>query len=191
MEDRLYKFKLLQPPAEWDFILRRIENVTGNQAVLAGGAVRDTILGKQVKDLDIFVTATPGLRECLIREFGAWDKIQDIPEAYTKGMKGVYSVLAFDPPSALRTPPINIILLRRARTPLEVVQRMDFGICQACHTLAFGTEATNAFLVDAMQWTFTLVAPNADDARNMRRFRRLTKTKFRRWTLVIPTAPSG
>jgi hypothetical protein len=42
-------------PQEWEDLRRKVSSQAGRHAIIAGGAIRDHILGLPIKDLDIFV----------------------------------------------------------------------------------------------------------------------------------------
>ena len=47
---------ILKPiPSEWENLCRKVASEAGRHAIIAGGAIRDHILGLPVKDIDIFV----------------------------------------------------------------------------------------------------------------------------------------
>ena len=47
---------ILKPiPPEWENLRRKVASQAGRHAIIAGGAIRDHILGLPVKDIDIFV----------------------------------------------------------------------------------------------------------------------------------------
>jgi hypothetical protein len=49
-----YLTELKPIPAEWEALRRKVSHQAGRHAVIAGGAIRDHILGPPVKDIDIF-----------------------------------------------------------------------------------------------------------------------------------------
>ena len=50
------RLSILKPiPREWENIRRKVASKAGRHAIIAGGAIRDHILGLPVKDIDIFV----------------------------------------------------------------------------------------------------------------------------------------
>ena len=47
---------ILKPiPPEWESSRRKVASQAGRHAIIAGGAIRDHILGLPIKDIDIFV----------------------------------------------------------------------------------------------------------------------------------------
>jgi hypothetical protein len=156
-------------------------------AHIAGGAVRDTILKKQIHDIDIFMDdrrveeAAARLRaSCAYVKVGEWKEY-----------------LGFSDPAMLRVAkfekadealPICIIGLKPEYTdPRDNISRFDFGVCMA----AFDGEETfqaEEFDHDIASRTFTLLRADneAQFAYSMSRFEKITAGRYSGWTLAIP-----
>jgi tRNA nucleotidyltransferase/poly(A) polymerase len=66
---------ILKPiPPEWEDLRRKVASKAGRYAIIAGGAIRDHILGLPVKDIDIFVL---GMSAESAREIFGADIIED------------------------------------------------------------------------------------------------------------------
>jgi len=153
-------------------------------AHIAGGAVRDTILQKQIQHIDVFMSvehveeAAALLRSgCSYVKVGEWK--QYLGPAMTR-------VAKFE--KADETIPVCIIgLLPQFAAPENNIARFDFGICMA----AFDGKQTiraAAFNKDEKAQTFTLCRADnqAQFAYSLSRFEKITADRYKGWTLVIP-----
>jgi hypothetical protein len=164
------------------------------EACIAGGALRDLLCNKPVKDIDVFISAKNveggmyGVREMLLALFGAPVNII-IGEAlaeYSDALKDV----AFTLETFIGDTPLQIIALHDDVTLESVVERIDFGICRV------GTDGrrdliTEDFAYDLEHRQFTLRC-NFNEPRLTRskaRHERL-QAKFPGWPLVIPEQPT-
>jgi hypothetical protein len=167
-------------------ILTKLQQIAP-AAHIAGGAVRDTVLQRDIADIDIFLAdehledAVVMLRcECGYVKVGEWKQYLEFSDpAMTR-------VAKFE--KADETIPICIIgLLAEYARPNANVSRFDFGICMswfdgkriAC-TLAFSEDSSNK--------TFTLCRADnlAQFFYSMSRFEKLTGERYRGWSLTIP-----
>jgi hypothetical protein len=119
-------------PAEWTDALLTVQSVIP-EAILAGGALRDLILGGEVKDLDVFVPADPQRRlenlfEVLQFRHG-WRQITTIPAGYVGTMRDEVAYVAGYRVPSMDTE-VQIIALKQMETAGDAVRRMDFGACQ-------------------------------------------------------------
>jgi hypothetical protein len=125
------------------------------EAHIAGGAMRDTILQKQIHDIDVFMD-NEHVEEAAARLRSSW--------AYVKvGEWKEY--LGFSDPAMLRvakfekadeTIPICVIGLKSWCTePRENIARFDFGVCMAAFD-GLTTIRTHEFDFDIEGQTFTL-----------------------------------
>lgn len=152
-------------------------------SVIAGGAVRDWLLGREVKDIDVWVPAVPGMdyQPLLEKVYGP---VQVMP-TYTGrvGVERVYhggnlehdglpvQVIEFSEYSALPA-------FRQ-----EVVDQFDFGLCRAGYGL-HGLMITQEFLADVENHRFTLLRcdDQSDFDRSTARYNRL-RQKYPGYTL--------
>ena len=107
---------ILKPiPLEWETLRRKVASQAGRHAIIAGGAIRDHILGLPVKDIDIFVL---GMRAQAAKQiFGA-----DIIEyAGVEEAKHQYRT-----PDGLK---VDLIFSRYDNVQ-EVLEYFDLGICR-------------------------------------------------------------
>jgi len=181
---------------QFDSILAQLQEV-GVKGLIAGGAVRDHILGKPVKDIDVFVAHEPNLVSKLQAAFGALHvnpslAAEYIGEAGQSEVSHVYEVRKSVDPfdmGAIHLPPVQVIVLAPGMDPLDRVKHHDFGICQCWYEgggdLDFGF--TGAFIGDVADNSFTLT--HCEDQhqfdRSMRRWERF-KERFPEFSLYVP-----
>jgi hypothetical protein len=163
--------------------LRRI----APEAHIAGGAVRDTLLGKPIHDIDVFMSdehieeSAKLLRSvCSYVMVGAWKQYLGFSDpALTR-------VAKFEKADA--TIPICIIGLRsQFANPQANISRFDFGICMAAWD-GHETIRTKEFDQDAEDRIFTLCRADNDAqfAYSMARFEKITAGRYVGWQLVVP-----
>ena len=157
------------------------------EAHIAGGAVRDTVIGKAIHDIDVFMN-DKHVEEAAARlradhgyvKVGEWQQYLGFSDpAMTR-------VAKFE--KADETIPICVIGLRPEYAEWRGdISRFDFGICMA----AFDGDniiRTDEFERDAEGQTFTLL--RADNEKqfdySMSRFDKITTGRYRGWTLAIP-----
>lgn len=147
-------------------------------AILAGGYLRDSILSRPAKDIDIFVPYQgPGVAPFL--KLGALVMTGAAQYMEQTEVDNVFDLPGFELP-------VQIIELAPGLDPVDRTKDHDFGICQVWHDgTAMGS--TEAFTKDCGDQTFTLVscANKPEYDRSMRRWERL-KLKFPEFTLVLP-----
>jgi hypothetical protein len=157
------------------------------KAHIAGGAVRDTLLGKAIHDIDIFAP------NAIIDEAARWLRLD---HSYVKvGDWEMYE--GFSDPAMTRVAkferadaeiPVCLIGLKSEfASPHDNIGRFDFGICMA----SWDGEAVirdTGFVMDAEAKRFTLY--RADDlwqfTYSMSRYRKITRGRYAGWDLSIP-----
>lgn len=158
---------------------------TDSAVHIAGGAVRDTILGRDIRDVDFFLddtcsdAATPLLRALGYVKLGEWRQYEMFSDP------NIARVAKFE--KADETIPLCLIGLKGPCTPERNVARFDFGICMA-HYDGDTPITTDAFDQDADNKTFTLLrADNSSQfAYSMVRHQKLTATRYRDYQLMVP-----
>ena len=157
------------------------------EAHIAGGAVRDTILQKQIHDIDVFMgdehveEAAALLRSsCGYVKTGEWKQYLGFADpAMTR-------VAKFE--KADEVIPVCIIgLLPDFVSPEDNIARFDFGICMAAYD-GRQTIRTAEFDQDEEAHAFTLYRADnqAQFAYSLSRFEKIAAARYAGWTLVVP-----
>ncbi|SMG43374.1 hypothetical protein [Paraburkholderia susongensis] len=176
---------------QFDEALARLQAV-GVQGLIAGGAVRDHLLNRPVKDIDVFVPHSEGIQRKLQEAFGVLH-VNPLISAEYAGAGGevehVYEInISSDPfdPDAGR-PPLQVIVLASGLDPEERARHHDFGICQCWYRGNGQFGQTLAFTNDLMHKRFTL--SHCEDQqqfdRSMRRWARFSE-RFEGFYLYVP-----
>lgn len=143
-------------PFAWDQALRTVQTVHP-EAVLAGGALRDLILGGTVKDLDIFVGPTlTNLDEVLTIRYG-WRRIKQCNMSYCATNVPISTVLTYSVPGLEYE--VQIIQLTNLDTPHDAIARMDFAACQVGYCSPSHWCYTPDALKDFLNRTITMLEP--------------------------------
>lgn len=160
-------------------------------AVVAGGYLRDTLIGQRPKDLDVFIPyselATCYLEPALSKALGEPMAFQfDLSYGEDTEINRVFTVTGLD---GLQ-PPAQVIEMAPGIDPAGRVDRFDFGICQAWLGLDGCVQNSEAFAKDLLQRTATLVhcENGREHARSLRRWERWSTGWAKDWTLVDPFA---
>jgi hypothetical protein len=175
--------------------LELVKDIPG--AAIAGGFIRDSIVGVQFKDIDIFIPHTEDkVIEAFMVKIDA-DEMQSASYMSQQEVTRIWSVhLAnknvdeYDLPEYHLTVStdhdVQIIMLAKGMTLADRIPLYDFGFCQCWFdgkTLSY----TDAFVDDLTRKEYTLV--HCEDKkqfdRSMRRAEKFKK-RFFDWKLVIP-----
>jgi hypothetical protein len=147
------------------------------EAIVAGGFLRDSILGFQPKDIDIFISRRQGVRkedlvESIGQALGGTAKIE-FNLSYTN--MEVDRIIEVGIPGAPY--PVQVIELGDSKAPVDRVREHDFGLCQVWLGAYYGLDATPAFTTDRQNKTCTLTHCEslAEWQRSMRRWQRLSQ----------------
>ena len=153
------------------------------RGIIAGGAVRDFLLGVPPRDLDLFVPDSPEVGEA-IAQLGAAPVLKD--GKYKANYNRAWAYI-FEQPGGL--PPLNIVLMRGELDPKTLIDDFDFGICQAAWSAQQGFRITDAFFADAAAKTFTYRGKPNHLERSLRRYEKFVqRPHFAGWHLVgLPT----
>ena len=172
----------------YDGILEALQRALPGRPHIAGGAVRDTILERPIRDVDIFLhePAADEAAALLRSEFGyvkvgEWKRYAGFSDPL------VERVAKFE--KADETIPVCLIGLKEDLTPEDNVERFDFGVCMAYwQGGSRSIQTTDQFKKDVEQQTFTLY--RADDqpqfAYSMVRYKKLTADRYKGWSLSVP-----
>jgi hypothetical protein len=159
-----------------------------SSAHIAGGAVRDTVLGRRIKDIDIFLdNAHCDEAAKILRSKFSYVKVGEWVQYECFSDPMVSRVARFE--KASEVTPISLIGLAEELDAQENIRRFDFGICMAYWEGQDERMLTSdQFKRDAEGETFTL--HRADDypqfVYSMSRFGKLTADRYRDWTLSVP-----
>jgi len=156
------------------------------EAHIAGGAVRDTILQKQIHDIDVFMldehveeAATLLRSQCSFVKTGEWKQYLEFSDpAMTR-------VAKFE--KAAEVIPVCVIgLLPSFATPRNNIARFDFGICMAAFDGKQTIRATE-FDQDEKAHTFTLCRADnkAQFIYSVSRFEKITAARYKGWSLNV------
>jgi hypothetical protein len=171
---------------QYDALLGSIQDLCAT-AHIAGGAVRDTLLERPIKDIDLFLAedATDEAAKLLRSKFG-YVKVGEWATYEGFSDPAVARLAKFE--RADETIPFCLIALVKPKSMDVNVQRFDFGICMAAwdgHKIF----RADQFYRDAKNQTFTL--RRADNQPqfdySMSRFHKLTKDRYAGWALAVST----
>ena len=157
-------------------------------AHIGGGAIRDALLGRPLKDIDVFIddAVFDAVAAMLRSEFhyvrvSGWAAR---PE-WTAAANGVRRLDDFEKHD--ETIRVSLIGMNPPRDMKTNLDRFDFGVCQAGWD-GDRVYTTPAFGRDVAHRTFTLLrAPDLKSfTGSMRRFERIVAGRYEGWQLVIP-----
>jgi len=166
-------------PRWWRMVLSAVRDVA-RDALLAGGAPRDLIMGREVRDLDIFVPAATSLPDVgrALTHLG-YTYAHSAPGSATEDIidQRVYTHST--------EKPVNVISALAA-PEYRLRRHFDFGLCQA----AFDGRrviTTRAFRIDASQEQFTLLQCHSLSllTQSLVRYKKL-RVKYPTFPLVLP-----
>ena len=154
---------------------------------IAGGAVRDTILERPIRDIDLFMpNVSIDAAVALLRDKFGYVKVGK----WTRYKK-------FSDPSVVRvaklervdtTIPISLIGLAQDLDARANIARFDFGVCMAAWDGGSFFVMDDKFKRDADNETFTLCRADnlAQFSHSMERFAKLTADRYMGWALPTP-----
>lgn len=162
--------------------LQKLDAVIHGDVVVGGGAPRDIINDKPVKDIDVFLHYTDHNVAAVNGAFEGWSVTQDCSMEYMTD--DVVRVLEY---SLWPTwTPVNFIFMRDTVSLNSALDRFDFGICQVGCLSDGKMYSTRAFQQDLHERTFTMMRhESVEKDRSLRRWERLS-SKYQGWTLVCP-----
>lgn len=196
-------------------IMDTLLELLSTQVVLAGGAVRDALLERPIKDFDLFVsdTALPqwsnltgcpvvfntvcpspaemvlGLDPDSIKPMVAYT---DCSTPFGKEVSAIYSWV--DPATNTE---VQLIFLRdeqlQNRNLADFVKRMDLGLCRVATSTDKDWYISEEFRADVRSRSITFIerGHGTDDiARSARRYERL-HNKYPGYDYVVPRQPDG
>jgi hypothetical protein len=168
-------------PQEVRQVLDLVKKNFANDAVIAGGCLRDADNDRPINDIDVFVgSGCAGSAYCALLDAG-YVRTKTLDQAYLTMDNSICCCSYFERKGSL---PVNVIEVY-GRCDLEAqLERFDFGIC------AIGWDGKNLIKAqryqrDQQNETFTLTAYQSGMQReySLARFDRLS-VKYPGWTLV-------
>jgi hypothetical protein len=169
-------------------ILEALQQDVSGSVHIAGGAVRDTILERPIRDIDIFLPHTTGDQAvALLRtEFG-YVKVGEWKQYEHFSDPAVVRVAKLE--KADETIPICLIGLTKDLAPDDNIARFDFGVCMAAWDGTGAMITNDDFKRDIESKTFTLCRADnlAQYSYSMIRFKKLTADRYKDWGLSVPS----
>jgi hypothetical protein len=171
----------------YDNILEALQRALPGSPHIAGGAVRDTILERPIRDIDIFLHHADGEQAvALLRtkfgyvKVGEWKRYEHFSDPM------VVRVAKLE--KADETIPICLIGLAESLSPHDNIARFDFGICMAAWSGGDSMLSDDCFKRDIESKTFTLCRADnlAQFSYSMVRFEKLTADRYKDWQLSVP-----
>ena len=102
-------------PDQWEVLRRSVSSKAGRHAIIAGGAIRDHLLGLPVKDVDIFISGMPAqaAKQIFNADVVEYAGVEEAKHQYvtTKGLT------------------VDLVFSRFDNVP-EVLAHFDLGICR-------------------------------------------------------------
>lgn len=176
MEPTQAKIKV---PEIYDTILRTIQAIEPS-AMIAGGCLRDLILGREVRDIDVFIPERDigTIEQELAKISYLRSNLTETHEEY-KGSSFISASIDYEG----KGPPINLVCVKDITT---IPAEFDFGLNQIYYKGEVIT-STLAFDEDFHHQTFTLKYCENQERfyRCLARFRRIWQ-KYPTYRLVIP-----
>lgn len=170
-------------PETWVSLMSTVRQVLPS-AYLAGGAIRDYDNQRPIKDFDVFFTGEVN--------WTALDEVLRGKYSYSRSCNGAYIdaarevIESFTYTSLTGMPDLNFVQLEPTFNPSDIIERVDFGLCQAGYDL-MGVVVTPSYLYDKENQCLTLTRAEtvAGVQRSLKRYKRLTE-KYMGWPLKVP-----
>ena len=169
-------------------ILEALQRAVPSSVHIAGGAVRDSILDRPIRDVDIFLSNTDAdPAAVLLRAKFGYVKVGEWKQYMGFSDPMVERVAKFE--KADETIPICLIGLKESLSLHDNISRFDFGPCMAAWQGGTTMITNGYFKRDVESKTFTLY--RADDlpqfTYSMARFKKLTADRYVGWQLAVPS----
>jgi hypothetical protein len=155
-------------------------------AHIGGGAVRDHLLNRPIKDIDLFLDGAH-VKEAarLMRSKFGYVKVGEWKQYEMFSDPALFCLAKFE--KADETMPVCLIALKKPRGMQDNLRRFDFGICMAAWD---GSDVYIApeYTTDIERKTFTLCRADNRPQFNysMSRFKKMTADRYAGWKLVVP-----
>jgi hypothetical protein len=171
----------------YNTILETLQQALPGWVHIAGGAVRDTLLDRLIRDVDIFLQHSDGDRAAaLLRTEFDYVKVGEWKQYLQFSDPMVVRVAKFE--KADETIPICLISLVKNLGMQGNIARFDFGVCMAAWNGGDDILSDDRFKRDVESKTFTLCRADnlAQFSYSMVRFEKLTADRYQGWELSIP-----
>jgi len=168
-------------------VLEALQRAIPGSVHIAGGAVRDTLLDRPIKDVDVFLHHVAGDQAAaLLRSEFGYVKVGEWKQYLDFSDPMVERVAKFE--KADETIPVCLIGLAEDLSPYDNIKRFDFGVCMAAWDGGDSMITSNDFKRDIEGETFTLCRADnlAQFTYSMVRFKKLTADRYKDWKLSVP-----
>lgn len=156
-------------------IITKVRHFSSN-AIIGGGAIRDTLLNRPVKDIDIFLNEDPDYcLTAIVRSLNGTGQYTD-----RTPVNGEYTNLALADVPMKDLPPVQLIFIER--DPVDDVHDYDFGLSQ-CFMTPKGICSTAYFASDFRMQRFTYMGSDKTDIKARKR----SADRLQRMKLKYPT----
>ena len=170
-------------------ILEALQQAIPGSVHIAGGAVRDTILDRPIRDVDIFLSSIDAdSAAALLRSTFGYVKVGEWKQYMGFSDPMLMRVAKFE--KSDESIPICLIGLTENLSPYDNISRFDFGPCMAAWQGGATTMLTNdRFKRDVERKTFTLCRADnlAQFSYSMARYEKLTADRYKDWGLSVPS----
>ena len=141
-------------PVEWENARRYIASVTEHPAIIAGGALRDNILGIPIKDVDIFVL---GLHSQMAYYLFGAERVENFEYDYGDHHARLANANILG---------VNVDLVTLSHATLKtVLENFDLGICRIAWD-GYHLHITDDFMHDYTEKTITSFCRSVSDHRD-------------------------
>ena len=174
-------------PAEW---LETLQFVGGRNSYIAGGALRDLVIGSTPKDVDIFVG--PDWQSAYLDYLGDASEVRQgapfdkHPASWSAGDSTIERIINLTRESGTL---YQIIERKDNLTASEMLGRFDFGLCRIAYSLTEEWIIHNDFLLDLHHRSFTVRANHYPEASRKRG--QAFKKRFPGWSVDLESIGGG
>jgi hypothetical protein len=153
--EKPHKHSVDNGPEVWDKMLTAVKEIyEPEMAIVAGGAVRDYVLGLQPKDIDIFIHLKEELPYATLVDLAnqlGWNNIQDVGNKYGKSRQSLGHV-QFVIKANVFSYSVDLCFTT-APSPEELIKAFDWNICQHWYDGQVNSTMAAKLDVKKNQWT--------------------------------------
>lgn len=166
-------------PRRWREVLLRLKQGGFTEAIIAGGALRDLLHGREIKDIDIWVISR-GSDTKLALDMALGISTTELGEAeseYENTTKGIEDIYEFSDGGAWKFQIMAMKAEHADTFTYDTVSRFDIGLCRVWSDDGTSIQADHFYRADSVAKELTIVyAPTADAlTRSLDRVERLMK----------------